>query len=1180
MNKQLSFILISLLVPFFSNGQIDCGWTDSTETESSSSYLPESVSDCVNPNDSKGIAYIPAANDTLAVLNIMAIIVQDTAGNSLFYDDHFKDSSFIHNMVHDVSVASYGNVPAPNIPNPFPTVNMSDTRIRFNFTGLEYVKKSKTHNNVRSELDIIANLPASRTDSTMILVYSHHEISESADVGRRGEAGAYTVIFWDHDTNWHAGLMAHELGHCLGLRHTFYVNPWVNGDGLSDTPLDAYVTSANGCAPLPQGCGCPPSTPYPGNICPENYMGYNSRKYWSPIQAGVMRRTAILERKKALQYQVTPPVQVGIPAQGWLDIVNHEVWTSSRTLQTNVRVKSGASLTISGSVGMPVEGVIEGEAGAELILDCGYLYGEGGFWTGIRLLGDNTLEQSPQNQGKLTMDNSLISTATDAVFNGTLHNCAVSPSGGIIEVSNSTFYNNLRDVALVKYDRGTGTGHWLADWVDYKATFTNTVFEKQGDFNPDSLYRGAAVSLWGVHGVVFDQCSFIMEAGLRGQTHMPGDAIYMLDATASITSGEIRYFTYGIRSYTTKPVFRGSQVHQMRMANNRYGVLFSGGHRHSILDNRFWVPKDIPATLGNGAYDLPYGIYMNHAGMFRIEENRILASTASPDHYSTAPTATHIALGINENGDFSDLVYNNSFNNGQNAIQASGQNRDGTGLNGLQCRCNVIAAKTGIYVRGTLNNSLDGVRLNQGNGVLNPEQEDMAGNLFANTPGKVWAFLNEYTPNINYHHHDKATNALVEPAPRQGVLTFGYQGLNYNGMSCPTKLMVLPEGDTLMETDYPFAVAEIDFADYSGKSDSLRTLLDNLVDGGNTWQLQAEIYFTPQHEYYELYLDMMNEAPYLSRSVLSDLIALDGFDDMMLRNVLVAHPQSAKDAALMDQLATDHPAMPQYMVDDIMAGQDQFGTKEVMEGTLSAYRQNQFSAAHRLLDIYTGDPAYSEEALTAVRSIFDAMPFAGFQYMRVQMELELGNISLAQTVLDNIPNIVVMNDDESARHNQVVGYFDIQMDMAENGLQWCDVDETVLTGLQGMSGANHAAGAWARAALTLREQTVSYREPLYLPGTDQGKRSSEHQYPQVERPATRIYPNPTRGIVTVDLGEIPLDKGLTLTVHDLNGKAVKTLNLKGQSTVIDLRNLPAGVYVLSVRADANRIFEDKLVLFD
>ncbi|CAE7253695.1 unnamed protein product, partial [Symbiodinium pilosum] len=93
-------------------------------------------------------------------------------------------------------------------------------------------------------------------------------------------------------------------------------------------------------------------------------------------------------------------------------------------------------------------------------------------------------------------------------------------------------------------------------------------------------------------------------------------------------------------------------------------------------------------------------------------------------------------------------------------------------------------------------------------------------------------------------------------------------------------------GDTLAEIDYPFNAAEIDFADYSSKSDSLQGLLGNLIDGGNTWQLQAEIYFTPQHEYYELYLDMMNEAPYLSRSVLSDLIALDGFDDMMLRNVL------------------------------------------------------------------------------------------------------------------------------------------------------------------------------------------------------------------------------------------------------------------------------------------------------
>ncbi|MEQ9280163.1 MAG: T9SS type A sorting domain-containing protein, partial [Balneola sp.] len=126
----------------------------------------------------------------------------------------------------------------------------------------------------------------------------------------------------------------------------------------------------------------------------------------------------------------------------------------------------------------------------------------------------------------------------------------------------------------------------------------------------------------------------------------------------------------------------------------------------------------------------------------------------------------------------------------------------------------------------------------------------------------------------------------------------------------------------------------------------------------------------------------------------------------------------------------------------------------------------------------------------------------------------------------------------------------------------------------------HAAGAWARAALTLREQSVSYHEPLYLPGSDQGKRSSEHQYPQAERPVTRVYPNPAQSTFKLELGELPLAENLVLTLYNLNGKAVKTLAVKARNTLIHLNDLPAGVYIVAVDADTKRIFEDKLVHID
>tara|TARA_B100000378_G_scaffold276004_1_gene273051 strand:- start:171 stop:2381 length:2211 start_codon:yes stop_codon:yes gene_type:complete len=736
---------------------------------------------------------------------------------------------------------------------------------------------------------------------------------------------------------------------------------------------------------------------------------------------------------------------------------------------------------------------------------------------------------------------------------------------------------------MVKYNDAEFAGVWFADWADYQAEFTNVDFKNDHYFETYGHYRGASVSLWGVHGVVFNNCRVLQFSLYRDLPGVPNEAIFMLDASIKMNGGRIDYFPYGIRSFSTKSTLIGSAISGVRLNSNRYGIYLGGAQMHKVVNNTFFVPRDVPGTAGlGGQVDLPYGLYFHTSGLIRAEENKFLQAISNQYDYSSDPSATHIGLVVYNNGEFNDVIYKNRFTSIRGTgIQAIGQNRDASGNMGLQCRCNeFVHPLVDIHVRGTLGNSLDGVRKSQGELTSTPAHEFMAGNLFSDQSTHQWDFLNEFTPNINYHHHDSLTNPNVTATPKKLVSNFNNDQLDFDEYACPMQLLVAPEGDTLTEIGYTFEEAEADFWGFTHKNDSLKDLLDDLIDGGNTWDLQAEIYFTPEHEYYQLYTDMMGEAPYLSDEVLLDLIRLENFDDLMLRNILVAHPQVPKEGELMDELENYHPNMPQYMVDDILAGLDEFGAKEVMEATLGFYRFKQFTAAHRLLEFYTTDPTYQQGSLDGVRSLLEELPYPSFRYLYVQMEIDLGNIEDAQTLLENLPVEYAMEEDDLIRHGQMEDYFDIQIAMLQSGQQWHTADSGVLSALEGISGADHPAGEWARGALALHHASTTFdREPLYVPTASPGKKEESHVFPDVPRPAGLLYPNPAQSLVTLDLGAL-YEAGAEVYIYGAEGTLLYKQTLNSPAEVLDLKRLLPGLYILAVEKATKRIFEKKLIILD
>ena len=62
----------------------------------------------------------------------------------------------------------------------------------------------------------------------------------------------------------------------------------------------------------------------------------------------------------------------------------------------------------------------------------------------------------------------------------------------------------------------------------------------------------------------------------------------------------------------------------------------------------------------------------------------------------------------------------------------------------------------------------------------------------------------------------------------------------------------------------------------------------------------------------------------------------------------------------------------------------------------------------------------------------------------------------------------------------------------------------------------------------------------------------------------KIYPNPAKDVVTLDLGHLSLDNADVVTIFNSNGQVVYRFNITSQESDIDVSGLESGVYYIKV----------------
>ena len=994
-------------------------------------------------------------------------------------------------------------------------------------------------------------------------------------------------------------LMAHELGHVMGddgvnglLQHTFgNTNYPCNGNICNDDPYsDTYWPDCNNNA-----SGCGPNHVW-GGSCPgvgtsNNIMGSNDcRSYLSPQQLARLHRSMITRASNRRHIICEPH------AFNQTNVISvNATWESAKVINADIVIEPGVTLTVKCALYISAYVKIIVKQNARLIIDGGYLTARetacGDFWKGIEVWGTTNQHQFPANhptyQGMLIVQNGgVIEHAREAVQLWKPGDW--NSIGGVVRTYNAEFVNCRRAVRFMAYQNfNPGTGAPMAN----RSAFYSTTF------TVDPNYRGgddffSHVSLWKVDGVNFVSCTFENLQNTVTQSNRLGTGINSIDAHFAVYAncatnepwqggvcpdynmGVFRGLGTGIDARNSETA-RAFNVRHTKFENNICGIYANSVDGFSIKNNEFFVGHRPAVTLEG----VPHGQFLNrHRGIFVTESSSI---SIDDNKFFKAQSPSHDgeAIVVGYTRENNEVVFRNEVHDVKYAyvgegISADVANDDASGK-GLWFLCNKnFATYWNFWSRIPPNDQVNNpnshtIRTIQG-AAARPADNTFDIPVNPTPPGAKHFVVQTIHP-ITYWHRNTGnyipSTSLVTP----GMLS-PWVSTTIPENNCSSKTIPILENPNVAKSY--LQSEKMAFA-------NTRYLYEQLIDGGNTDETVQEIQESWPQDAWDLRAYLLSKSPYLSDTVLREIVRKDIMPEAMLTEVLVANPEGTRSNGFITWLQekSGYP-LSESMLGMVVASWDTRTYRDALENEMALHHGEMSAAATNLVDHYNSDT--TGVRTDSLRWVWQQIRTPVARYAEALTFMDQGHLDSALLVMQAMAveyRLLGLNAEE---HQRMTDLIDFWQDVHGAGLNAQQLDSTAVQALSSIMGMVYDTPS-SFISNTLCKFYGHCRPPLT--GGDEGEpkllpytplpMSWEHLAPTIS-----LKPNPASNWVAIDYKLVGSIDDVLLTVQDSNGRSVfsrRLQNLEGQ-VVWDTRSMAQGIYAVTIRQGKKEQQSETLVI--
>lgn len=839
--------------------------------------------------------------------------------------------------------------------------------------------------------------------------------------------------------------------------------------------------------------------------------------------------------------------------------------------KSSIIIPSGVTLTISATLYMAPGRKIIVKKGGKLVLTptgkitsaCNQL------WAGIEVEGED-ISQGPSNQGYIVLQNGSVIENAICGIKTVLASSISTGSGGIIQATGANFVNNRTSVKLMKYTKELTMTNFT------NCSFKTMEYLTDGTIPSEFLwldFQGNVPNL-SIKGCSFEKTSQAFCAiGIKAYR----SRFSLMDN--GLTHNTFLNLQRGV--YATGDNTTSLSIENCTFTNNMSGIYLSAILAPRIKNNTLDVALVAGLYYDNYgqviAYPVPYsyttyGIYLDASSGYLVEGNNLSCTQYAPGNSFSADP---VGIYIRNSGPTANQIFKNHFFSLNSGISAYGINRNGQN-EGLDLKCNSFSnciTDIGVY-RGSMPLTANiGIRHDQG--IYNTTDPALsAGNVFSalSFQPHLHDIDNANCMPIRYNNHSTFSipnNLRMIPLPALSPSVEIHENSlsNYNSAtSCPPSVGGVGGGGWAQVPDSLFGLAE-----------GIETTLGQRVDGGSTPNTAADVLNSPPGETYAVYTDLLDKSPYLSDTVMKNAVVReDLLPGAMLRDILVANPQSAKSDTVLTALDNRFSLLNDTLMGDIMANETLLGEKELLEIHRAGALQQYGLAIDQRLSVILADTALAN----ATDSLIAVYTMSNRLYDKYALALQYahqGDAGLAAAILDDIPQQPGMEG--YATWLQVVG----RAATAGSNLAFDSMQVTTLAGLVASDSMfQYLPAVYARNCL-VHNGLLNYHEPL---GYDPGLKSTKvrKSYPKIQPPIPgsgylKVFPNPAKDYIIVGYRLNKRCPDGLIRIFSCEGKNIRNVPVYSMNSeiILPVRDLP-GSFLITLQGCSGLIDSQKIVV--